>query len=276
MIAARKLLRRTHRQRRSALLIEGGRAITEAWRSGARMDEIFLSESASDAGAIVAEAAERGVEIVWATDGVLAALSDATTPQGIVGVAPSPLVDLEEIDAGDLAVVLAEVRDPGNAGTLLRSAAAAGAGAVVFTHGAVDPLNPKTVRAAAGALFGLSVASGARLEDAVALLRARGLVIVGASAHADHAAYDVDLGRRMALVLSNESWGLPADQRRLLDEEVGIPMPGPVESLNVGIAGSILLFESVRQRRSKGRSRVYPRPPETAGPHPPTKADEHG
>jgi RNA methyltransferase, TrmH family len=249
VIAARKLLRRTHRQHRSALLIEGGRAIAEALGSGARMEEIFVSESASDADAIVAEAAERGVEIVWATDGVLATLSDATTPQGIVGVARSPLVDLGVLDAGDLVVVLAEVRDPGNAGTLLRSAAAAGARAVIFTDGSVDPLNPKTVRAAAGTLFALPVSSGARLEDAVALLRARGLVIVGASARADHAAYDLDLARPTAFILGNESWGLPAEQRRLLDEEVGIPMPGPAESLNVGIAGSILLFEAARQRR---------------------------
>jgi RNA methyltransferase, TrmH family len=267
VIAARKLLRRSYRQKRSALLIEGGRALADALRSGAHMDEIFLSESAPDAGAIVAEAAERGVEVVRVTDAVLAALSDATTPQGVVGVARSPLVDLEVLDTGNLVLVLAEVRDPGNAGTLLRSAAAAGADAVVFTHGSVDPLNPKTVRAAAGALFALPVASGARLEDAVTLLRTRGLVILGASARADHAVYDLDLAHPTALIVSNESWGLPAEQRRLLDGEVGIPMPGPAESLNVGIAGSVLLFEAVRQRRveqalpglsSAPRKRPYP------------------
>jgi RNA methyltransferase, TrmH family len=256
VIAARKLLRRSNRQKRSALLIEGGRAILDALRSGARMDEIFLSESAPDAGPIAAEAAERSVEVVSVTGAVLAALSDATTPQGVVGVAHSPLVDLELLDAGDLVLVLAEVRDPGNAGTLLRSAAAAGAGAVVFTHGAVDPLNPKTVRAAAGALFALPIASGARLEDAVTLLRARGLAILGASARADHAAYDLNLARPTALVVGNESWGLPAEQRRLLDGEVGIPMPGVAESLNVGIAGSILLYDCMRQREMKRRERA--------------------
>jgi RNA methyltransferase, TrmH family len=249
VIAARRLLRRAERQKRSALLIEGGIAVAEALRSGARVDEIFVSESAPNARAMVAVAAEQGAQVVWASEGVLAALSDAATPQGIVAMARSPLIELDALEAGDLVVVLAQVRDPGNAGTLLRSGAGAGAGAVIFTQGAVDPLNPKTVRAAAGALFSLPIVSGARLVDAVALLRARGLVILGASARASHAVYDWDLTRPTALILGNESWGLPPEQRRLLDEEVGIPMPGVVESLNVGVAGSVLLFEAARQRR---------------------------
>jgi TrmH family RNA methyltransferase len=276
VIAARRLRRRPHRQQRSALLIEGGTAVAEALRSGALVDEIFVSESAPNAHAVVAIAAEQGTPVVWASDGVLAALSDAATPQGIVAVARSPLIELDALEGGNLVVVLAQVRDPGNAGTLLRSGAAAGASAVIFTHGAVDPLNPKTVRAAAGALFSLPVVSGARLVDSVALLRARGLSILGASARASHAVYDRDLRRPTALILGNESWGLPPEQRRLLDDEVGIPMPGAVESLNVGVAGSVLLFEAARQRRVQRALAGLSSAPRNGPQHPGSKADDHG
>jgi TrmH family RNA methyltransferase len=276
VIAARRLLRRSHRQQRSALLVEGRIAVAEALRSGARVDEIFVSEMAPKARSVVAAAAEQGAQVVWGSEGVLAALSDAATPQGIVAVVRSPLIELDALEAGDLVVVLAQVRDPGNAGTLLRSGAAAGASAVIFTHGAVDPLNPKTVRAAAGALFSLPVVSGTRLVDAIALLRARGLVILGASARAGHAVYDRDLSRPTALILGNESWGLPPEQRGLLDDEVGIPMPGPVESLNVGVAGSVLLFEAARQRRVGQALAGLSSAPRNGPQHPGSKADEHG
>jgi TrmH family RNA methyltransferase len=148
--------------------------------------------------------------------------------------------------------VLAEVRDPGNAGTLVRAAVAAGAEAVVFGAGSVDPLGPKTVRAAAGSLFSVTVIRNVDIRQALAQLRASGFTVVGADARATTSPEQVDLTARVALVLGNEAWGLPAEMVDLLDLTVGIPMPGPVESLNVGIAGSILLFEAVRQRRASG------------------------
>jgi RNA methyltransferase, TrmH family len=119
----------------------------------------------------------------------------------------------------------------------------------VFAAGAVDPFHPKSVRATAGSIFRLPVVRGLQLQDALTVMRDEGLDIVGADAGAPEAFDRVDLTRRLALVLGNEAWGLPAGAQELLDEKVGIPMPGPAESLNVGIAGSILLFECVRRRR---------------------------
>ncbi len=181
-------------------------------------------------------------------ESVLRAISDASTPQGIVArVAMPEPVDVS--DGADPVVVLAQVRDPGNAGTLVRSAVAAGAGAVVFSKGSVDPFGPKTVRASAGALFRVPIVRDADLLSTLGNLRESGVFLIGASARGSASYDEVDLTRRTAFVLGNEAWGLEPEITARLDEIVSIPMPGPVESLNVGIAGSILLFETVRQRR---------------------------
>ena len=206
------------------------------------MRDLFVDESAPFA----AEFLEHSGLAV--TGPVIAALTDTSTPQGVVAVAEARTIEAEAID-GDLVVLLADVRDPGNAGTLLRSAVAAGSSGVVFAKGSVDPFNPKSVRATAGLLFRVPLVHEVALEDALGVLKARGFFVVGAAAGAAVAPEDVDLTQAVALVLGNESWGIEAGARSLLDEVVGIPMPGPAESLNVGIAGSILLFEAVRQRR---------------------------
>lgn len=182
---------------------------------------------------------------------VIRLLSDTSTPQGVVAVARAPDTELGELTRSDLSLILAGVRDPGNAGTLVRSAAAAGAGAVVFTEGSVDPLNPKTVRACAGALFLVSVVRDADVGEAVATARDAGVQVLGADVRAATDLDAVDLSKPTAFVLGNEAWGFEPELADRLDGTVGIPMPGRVESLNVGIAGSILLFETVRRRGSR-------------------------
>jgi TrmH family RNA methyltransferase len=119
----------------------------------------------------------------------------------------------------------------------------------VFTKGAVDPFSPKTVRAAAGTFFQIPVVVGDSLAESVEVLRASEFLVLGADAEATEDMNDVDMTGRVAIVLGNEGWGIATEAQALIDRSVRIPMPGPAESLNVGIAGSILLFEAVRQRR---------------------------
>jgi RNA methyltransferase, TrmH family len=195
-------------------------------------------------------AADAGARVTRVADHVLASLSDTTTPQGIVATVRLGTHDLNQIASGaQLLVLMADVRDPGNAGTLVRSAAGSGADGIVFARGSVDPWHPKTVRASAGALFHIPVVRDVSLEDAVDTSRANQLSVLEASAHSDLPYDEVDLTRRTTLVLGNEAWGIPAEKSKLVDESVGIPMELPVESLNVGVAGSIILFEAARQRR---------------------------
>jgi TrmH family RNA methyltransferase len=238
-----------HRDRANAFLVEGPLAVAEALKSQVGVDDVFAAAHAMSRD-VAALAAAREVPVTFVRDEVLAALSDTTTPQGVVAVVAMPSWSIDDLPArADLVLVLAEVRDPGNAGTLVRSAVAAGASGVVFTPGAVDPWHPKTVRATAGALFHVPVIRHRAVDDALQSLRRADFVVIGADAASTRPLDSVDLTRRVALVVGNEAWGLPSHMRHLLDEDVGIPMPGPVDSLNVGIAGSILLFEAVRQRR---------------------------
>lgn len=164
------------------------------------------------------------------------------------------MVELRAASLGDLdlstglIVVLSQIRDPGNAGTLIRSAAASGCGGVVFSAGSVDPFGPKTLRAAAGSVFHTPLVTKVDLADAVDRLRESGYALVGADARSEHSLYELDLTRPTAVVLGNESWGLADVDAADLDVVAGIPMPGSIESLNVGVAGSLFLFEAARQR----------------------------
>ncbi|HEX2235733.1 MAG TPA: RNA methyltransferase [Actinomycetota bacterium] len=251
MQAARKLLRRAGRLEAGAFLVEGPRAIGDALRAGAGVRSVFVAADGGPRDVEVAAAAA-GVAVTRVPRRVLAALCDTVTPQGAVAVVDAPPAGLPALPpSGSLFVVLADVRDPGNAGTLVRSAAAARADAVVFARGSVDPLHPKAVRASAGSLLALPLVREVSLEETLGALRARGVALVGADA-AGAPADETDLVRPLALVLGNEAWGLPGPVRARTDELVSVPMPGGVESLNVGIAGAILLFEAVRQRRRAG------------------------
>ncbi len=262
VVSARKLLRRNERARAGAFLVEGPLVVTEALKHG-EVQDLFVDANAPLASDWLARGA------VAVSGRVIEALTDTSTPQGVVAVARMQTVVPPEV-SGDLVVILSDVRDPGNAGTLVRSAAAAGASAVVFCSGSVDPFNPKTVRSTAGLLFHVDVVAGVALDVAAGALREKGFLMVGADAASSKGPDEMDLTRPVALVLGNESWGIEEASGHLLDEVVGIPMPGPAESLNVGIAGSVLLFEAVRQRRdsrtkSVGKEQeatggVYPRP----------------
>jgi TrmH family RNA methyltransferase len=236
--------------------------IREAIEAGASVEEIFLVEDGAGAD-FIRLAADRGIATTVVSEPVMAAISDTSSPQGAVALVREEPAVLEDVLAGaDLIVVLAQVRDPGNAGSLVRSAVAAGASAVVFTRGSVDPFHPKTVRAASGALFRVPIVRGATVPAVIAALKIARIQVLGAASDASTPADDLDLTGPVALVLGNEAWGLPPEDRSLVDRVVGIPMPGPAESLNVGIAGSVLLFEVVRQRRGGEEDpAVYPQQP---------------
>lgn len=244
MLAARALLRRAGRRRAGAYLVEGPRAVAEALAAGV-VREVFVVEGREP---LAAPALRAGVEPMAVTPRVLQALSDAATPQGIVAVAAARPVTVPELRGATLVTVLAGVSDPGNAGTLVRASVAAGADAVVFPAGSVDPYSPKAVRASAGLVAQARVVLAGSPSDALDQLRALDLVMVGADPGATSTPDDLDLSVPLALVLGSEAHGLGPEVRRRLDATVRIPMPGPAESLNVGMAGSILLFEVVRRR----------------------------
>jgi TrmH family RNA methyltransferase len=246
VLAARKLRRRAQRDAARAYLLEGVVPLREALAATVPVREVFVSGDET----VAAEAEAAGAPVTRVTPAVIEALSETKTPQGAVAVvAMEEVLPRDLADTADLVLVLDQIRDPGNAGTLVRCAAAAGAAAVFFTSGAVDPYSPKTVRASAGAMFRVGLGRSVALPDLVSELDDRGFLVVGAEADAATPYDSFDYSGRVAFVVGNEAWGIVGEHRALLTEVVSIPMPGPAESLNAGIAGAILLFEAVRQRR---------------------------
>jgi RNA methyltransferase, TrmH family len=239
-------------------VVEGAKVLGEAMAAGVAVESVFVDRSLMANGAatvqhLLDQAYASGSRVYELEPGVLARVADTVTPQPVLAVVPQidvPLARLGEIGV-DLVVVCVEVRDPGNAGTVLRSAEAAGAGGVVCCDGSVDLFNPKTVRASAGALFHVPVVSGGDALAVLDQLGRWGLRRLGTASHGG-LDYDVaDLSGPVALVVGNEAHGLPADLQAVMDGVVTIPMAGRAESLNVGMAAAVLCFEAARQRRQK-------------------------
>jgi TrmH family RNA methyltransferase len=249
--AARKLAHPSARTRADGrFLLEGPEGIREALEAGHVPDRLLATERAATRHAgLVNLARQRGAEVTMVAEPVLAALAATTTPQGLVAVVPSVLTALDDLpSAPRLVCVLAEVRDPGNAGTVLRAADAFGADAVVTTRGSVDPQSPKAARAAVGSLFHLPVVAGVPWPALAAALRGRGLRLVGADPHAAGAADAAPLDEPLALVLGNEAHGLPPEIAADLDLVVRVPLAGRAESLNLAAAAAVLLYETARRQ----------------------------
>jgi TrmH family RNA methyltransferase len=234
--------------------VEGPVALAEAVVAGAPLREVFVDVDAAPALREVVDAVTAaGIPVHLLAAGVLDRVSDTVAPRGVIAVAERRPADVARIASADgPVVVLAGVADPGNAGTVIRSAEAVGGAGVVFCADAVDPFGPKTVRAAAGSVFRLpvaEVADGAPTLGALMALRAAGRTLVATVAHGGPAPDAVDLTRPLALVMGSEAHGLSAEVAAVLDEAVTIPMAGSVESLNVAVAASVVLFEVARQVR---------------------------
>jgi RNA methyltransferase, TrmH family len=251
--AARKLARPSSRARAGGqFLLEGPEGIRAALDAGSVPDTLLATERAAARHAgLVNLARQRGAQVNLVAEPVLSGLAATTTPQGLVAVLPSVVRPLAGLPTSPrLVCVLAEVRDPGNAGTVVRAADAFGADAVVTTRGSVDLQSPKAVRAAAGSLFHLPVVAGVPWPELCGALRERGLRLVGADPHAPHTLDRAPLDEPLALVLGNEAHGLPGEVAADLDLVVRVPLAGRAESLNLAAAAAVLLYEATRTREA--------------------------
>lgn len=260
--AVRSLAGRSARQRAGRFLVEGPQSVREAVSADLVVHDVYLSEaSAARYPEIVAAADERGTRVHLASPEVLAAMS--ADAQEVVAVADLLATPLAVVLATPprLVAVLAHVRDPGNAGTVIRAADAAGADAAVLTGESVDIHNPKVVRSTAGSLFHVPVATGVDLAAGIDALRAAGLTILAADGSGEHDLDDLldvvgqapagvpDLARPTAWVFGNEAWGLRDEDRALADAVVRVPLRGRAESLNLATAATVCLYASSRAHR---------------------------
>ncbi|MFD5030427.1 TrmH family RNA methyltransferase [Streptomyces sp. NPDC058220] len=264
--AARRLAKRAFRGKERRFIAEGPQAVREAVAHRGHdgeptLIELFTTADAAERYAGIVDAARAtGARVHFAPDAVLAEVSQTVTPQGLLGVCrflDSPFEDILRARPR-LVAVLAHVRDPGNAGTVLRCADAAGADAVVLTDASVDLYNPKSVRASVGSLFHLPVAVGVPVEQAVQGLQDAGVRILAADGAGDN---DLDdeldagtMGGPTAWIFGNEAWGLPAETRALADAVVRVPIHGKAESLNLATAAAVCLYASARAQRVRATS----------------------
>ena len=260
--AALALRKRRERDRTGRFLVEGRRELARALAAGVEVEEVLacpplLARAASGSGereaGVLGQAAMAGARVVEVADTVFARLSYRDNPDGVLGVALAFDTGLDAVDlagvADPLVLVVAELEKPGNLGTMLRSASAAGAAAVIVADPVTDVFNPQVVRASQGALFGVPVGVG-DTAAALAWLRRHGLRVYAAGPGGTEPYWRLPLAGPSALVVGSEHRGLPDAWFAAADERVVIPMPGSggVDSLNAASAAAVLLFEAARQR----------------------------
>jgi TrmH family RNA methyltransferase len=238
-------------------VVEGAKLLREACRAGAGIEAVYIDPvTASLDERDLAEACRSdGAPIVEVAPGVLSRVLDTVTPQPIAATVHRLDRPLSAAASPSLAVVLAGVGDPGNAGTLIRSAAAAGADLVVLCKPSVDLYNPKTVRASAGAMFHIPVIVDVSPDETLEHLARAGVKRWGSAAQGGVDYTEADLRSPCALIVGNEAHGIAEPTAGGLDGLLTIPMFDRTESLNVAVAGALLCFEAARQRRTSAPGR---------------------
>lgn len=241
---------RRERWEERVCVIEGPDLIDAALESGVVFDALYVARASidqPDVAALVARAGLAHVRVFALPVGVLARVADARTPQPVLAAVHFSVSEVSQLTTPGLVMVLHNVRDPGNAGTIIRSADAAGAVAVVMSGDCVDPFNPKTLRASAGSVFHLPLAVAA-LEDTLAYFRARAVRCFASVVRGGTPYREANLSGECVVVIGNEASGLDADALTWCDERLTIPMAGRAESLNAGVAASLIAFEAMHQR----------------------------
>lgn len=250
----RSLQEKSWRRKRGLYLIEGLKLVAEAWQTGIPLEVVLYTPGfcrEPRGSRLVGALQAAGNRCLAVSEKVMQAISATVTPSGIVGAAPLPACSLAELlrSPAPLLMVTDGLQDPGNLGTIWRTALGAGATGLILTRGSVDPFSPKVVRAAMGATFRLPVVTGVEPGDLVRELAAAGINLVVADVGAATVLWQADLCGPLALVVGSENHGPGTELLAAATAKVGIPLVGPVESLNAAAAAAILLYEAVRQRQ---------------------------
>jgi TrmH family RNA methyltransferase len=250
IVEARKLAEKKHRQQQGRFLVEGAKLLEMALRAGARPREVFFCQEqlAGTSETLMDAMASAGAEVVGVSPDVMACLAEREAAEGLVATFDLFETNLDELLLGARALVLVldRLQDPGNLGTLIRTADAVGAAAVVLVEPCVDPFDPKVVRGSMGSLFTVPLIRTSNVPELFDWLRKHGLRTVGADAHRG-----VDWGEGLwlgglALVLGNEARGFSADVGMEIDAWARLPIAGQAESLNVAVAGGVLMYAWLR------------------------------
>jgi TrmH family RNA methyltransferase len=250
--------RRKARLEAGRFVIEGPVPIAELLAAGADLDELYVDldqwaqvDDRSPLRSVVRDAVAAGVQVWGLTSSVFASVSDTATPQGVLALAIRSVAPVRSVaDLDGPVLVLVDISDPGNAGTLVRAAEAAGCAGVVFAGASTDPFGPKAVRAAAGSIVRLPVSEGAEVSTVLDELRSAGRTLVATVVDGGAAPETTDLSVPVAILIGSEAHGLSSEVIAACSATITIPMQSAVESINAAVAGAVVLFEVARQRRN--------------------------
>jgi len=243
-----------HRDEYGSFVIEGEKLLQEAIDYKADISMVLCSQSfAAGKGndEIIRLLEASGTPVYYAEDRIFKEACETDSPQGVIAVAAKLEYKLSDIlDKDELCLVLlSEIRDPGNAGTIIRTADACGLDAVLLSSGSVDIYNGKTIRSTMGSLFHIPVLQGLDMKTVLGGMKKSGVIAIGADPHSGTSCIDLPYYKKSAIMIGNESQGIGSEIMGMLDTNVSIPMPGRAESLNAGIAASIMMYElAVRKR----------------------------
>jgi len=249
----KQLLKKKFRDEYEQYIIEGVRIVLDAVENKKPIEWIFFCDdlyNTSGGEQLLQLLIEHNYKIYRISDKMYAEISDTKNPQGIMAILPFEKHDLESIMLKEnaLLIFLDRIQDPGNLGTILRTADAAGVDAVLMAKGCVDLYNLKTIRATMGSIFHLPIVNLKSTEEVMNVLKERGFQIISTSLNAQKYYYDVDFLNRMTIVIGNEANGILPEIIQESDHVVKIPMVGNAESLNAAVAASIIMYEAVRQK----------------------------
>lgn len=247
-----QLLTKRGREAQGKFILEGVHLVREALQANVELEVILFS---LDKGYPTELPTDITSEIIGVSDAVLAKCSDTQTPQGVLAVALKPMWSKEPLweQVNGLVVVIDGIQDPGNLGTIIRSADAVGANGIVLGKGTVDLYNPKTIRSTMGSLFHLPILEY-DLHELLPFAREKGIQLVGTSLQAEQSCYELNLTKATWFIVGNEGSGVNTELLQYVGQPVIIPMRGKAESLNVAMAATVLLFEAGRQRIAINRT----------------------
>lgn len=246
----KKLHKKKFRTEIGRFFVEGFRFVEEALISSFNVPYIFVSESAKDkyVDFNIEKMLKEDTEVYFVKENIFKELCETVTPQGILAVVENRKVDLQNEEG--FYVLVDKLQDPGNMGTIIRTAHASGALGIITTKGTVDIYNDKTLRSTMGSIFNIPIIEDNDLE-LLNNLKNMGFKLIISSLDTDNNFYDIDLHRKVIIAVGNEGNGISEEVYALGDEKVKIPMPGGAESLNVAVSAAIMMYEAVRQREYK-------------------------
>lgn len=249
----KSLHRKKDRWAKNSFFVEGVRGVEDCIKSGIRVEYLVYSDmllSTNGGQQLLEEISYKDYKIYYISDKLFKEVSDTEKPQGILAVVKLHLKDIKEalLEKNNFLVLLDRIQDPGNLGTIIRTADAFGANGVIVTEGCVDVFNPKTIRSTMGSIFHVPIIYYGCIKEAIRDLKAYNIKIITTSLAAKKYSYEIDFNTSFSLVIGNEASGVSEEVIEASDSLIKIPMTGQAESLNAAIASSVIMYEALRQK----------------------------